>query len=739
MSWELHSWILFGTFYSLPMKYGRMEFELTSEIRVDEVPDKREKSGMKKSLGKIKFKQQKKGTRDNKSIIPFRLNLLFFLVFVLFVALIIQMAHLQIMQGKRFAAEAANNSTKVETRNVQRGMIFDSTGKVLVGNDSSRAITYTKPLNVTDAQMYQVANELGKFLSVGTNALSSAQKAEYYLANPKNNARIVKKISGADTMTGGKLTKAEQDYVRRHHLGQNLSAAQQNAAVIFNKMNGALSLSTVYIKTKDVSDKEMALVGAHMAQLPGIQVGTSWSRNYPNGDSIKSIVGTVTTQKQGLPENQVNELLAEGYARNDSVGSSYLESEYENVLKGTKKTIKVETQNNKVKKEVKEYGGQNGSDLQLTINAKFQNDLQGIIQKQVNSLSGASPQCQGGYAVVINPNNGAVIGIAGVHRDPKTGKQSSDALGTINQAFAMGSSVKPAMVMGGLQSGAITPENNTIEDTPIVLQGIARIASWFDQKGQTIDMNLTAQQALQVSSNDYMVKLIMRMGGFKYAPGKKLQMPVSIFSQLRNNFAQFGLGVKTGIDIPGETAGMKGKSDKKHIGQALYMGFGQYDTYTTMQLAQYVSTIANGGYRLQPHIVSAIRKPMKNGKLGEIQYKYSPKVLNVVSATSAQWNVLKEGMWAVAHGSSQYTTGKPLGDIKPAVAAKTGQAQTVTDGHDTYTYDAISYAPYKNPQVAVVVVYPGISANVNNFTAEMDTTKAIYKAYWDDVQSSDGF
>ncbi|MFK5676316.1 peptidoglycan D,D-transpeptidase FtsI family protein [Ligilactobacillus sp. LYQ60] len=693
---------------------------------------------MRKSLGKIKFKQRKRSPRDNKSIVPFRLNLLFFLVFVLFVMLIIQMAHLQIMQGKRFAAEATNNSTKVETQNVQRGMIFDSTGKVLVGNDSSRAITYTKPLDVTSAQMYQVANELGKFLSVETNTLSSAQKAEYYLANPRNNARLVKKISGANTMTGGKLTKTELNYVQQHHLGQNLSAAQQNAAVIFNKMNGALSLSTVYIKTKDVSDKEMALVGAHMAQLPGIQVGTSWSRNYPNGDSIKSIVGTVTTQKQGLPENQVNELLAEGYARNDSVGSSYLESEYENVLKGTRKTIKVETQNNKIKKEVEEYGGQNGSDLQLTINAKFQNDLQGIIQKQVNSLSGASPQCQGGYAVVINPNNGAIIGIAGVHRNPKTGKQSSDALGTINQAFAMGSVIKPAMVMGGLQSGVITPENNIIEDTPIVLQGIARIASWFDQNGKTLTMSLTAQEALEVSSNDYMVKLIMRMGGFKYAPGKKLKMPASIFTQLRNNFAQFGLGVKTGIDIPGETTGMKGQTGEKHIGNALYMGFGQFDTYTTMQLAQYISTIANGGYRVQPHVLDTIRRPTKDGRLGAIQYKFSSRILNVVQASPAQWNVIHEGMWDVVHGNNPYITGKPMAEIKPAVAGKTGQAQTVTDGHDTYTYNAASYAPYKHPQVVVIVVYPGISADVKNFTAEMDTTKDIYNAYWKDVQTNDG-
>ena len=108
-------------------------------------------------------------------------------------------------------------------------------------------------------------------------------------------------------------------------------------------MSGAYSLSSVYIKTSGVSDTEMAEVGENLSSMPGIKIGTDWTRSYPDGTSIKNLAGTVTTEKQGLPDDSINTFLAQGYSRNDSVGSSYLEKQYQDVLKGTKKTTKVFT------------------------------------------------------------------------------------------------------------------------------------------------------------------------------------------------------------------------------------------------------------------------------------------------------------------------------------------------------------------------------------------------------------
>lgn len=674
--------------------------------------------------------------RKKRSEIPFRLNFLFLIVFLLFAALIGQLVYLQIINGPRFESEATSSDNQTETKNVQRGMIYDSTGKLLAANNTSRAITYTKPLNASSSQMVNIANNLVKYVSVDVDSLTSRNKIDYYLASKKNQDAVNKHIKGADTMESDKLTEAQVAYVREHKLAENLTKKQEEAAVIYNKMSGAYALSTIYLKTSGVSDTEMAEVGENLSVLPGVKIGTSWSRSYPNGESVKSVIGTVTSEKQGLPSDQINTLLAQGYSRNDSVGSSYIESQYENALKGTKEIINVQTQNNKIIKEVKQYGGSPGDNVQLTINAKFQNEVQDIIQKNVQNAAGSNPYIPGGYAVVMNPKTGAIYALAGVSRDLSTGKITENALGTINQTFVMGSVVKGAMVMGALTDGVITPTNNTLREEPIKLAGTAAKTSWFNKTGAA-NMDLTAADALQVSSNTYMMKLAMLEGGFKYTSGAALNLPVSIFDKLRQNFKQYGLGVKTGIDIPGESTGFEGAADQSHIGNALDLSFGNYDAYTPIQLAQYASTIANGGYRLQPHILKSIRATNKDGSLGAVKYEMTPNILNVVNGTKDQWNVVKTGLWRVVHGSNQYKTGGSMSTIKPTIAAKTGTAQTFYNNIETETLSAISYAPANDPQVVVVVAFPNISDSNSKINTE--TIKEIYEAYWKTVQSSDGF
>ena len=129
--------------------------------------------------------QNTHGTHDTNSI-PFRLNFLFVIVFLLFAALIIQLAHLQIIDGKKYAYEAANSNMQTETKNVPRGMIYDSSGKLLVSNNATTAITYTKPLSVTSNQMYQVANNLVNYITVDTSQLTDNMKEAYYLGNTEN-------------------------------------------------------------------------------------------------------------------------------------------------------------------------------------------------------------------------------------------------------------------------------------------------------------------------------------------------------------------------------------------------------------------------------------------------------------------------------------------------------------------------------------------------------------------------
>ncbi len=107
--------------------------------------------------------------------------------------------------------------------------------------------------------------------------------------------------------------------------------------------------------------------------MPGVGIGTDWSRSYPNGNSMRSIIGSVSSEKAGLPEDNLSYYLTQGYSRNDRVGTSYLEKEYESILKGSKTLSQVEVSaNNEVEDNKVTYAGAKGSSLTLTIDSKYQ-------------------------------------------------------------------------------------------------------------------------------------------------------------------------------------------------------------------------------------------------------------------------------------------------------------------------------------------------------------------------------
>ena len=677
------------------------------------------------------FKKRKERNKNKKgSTLPFRLNIIFVIVGILFAALLAQLAYLQVMYGARFKAEVNKSDTSTMTGNVQRGMIYDSTGKVLVGNSTHQAITYTKGVNELSTDIYKTANTLSRYVKVSKSSLTTRQLADYYLADKNNLKEVMGKIPNISKYTSTAQYNMALDYVQKNWKKMHFTKTMRNAAAIFAKMSSSYQLSTTYIKDSGVSQREIAEVGEHLSEMPGVNVGTSWTRSYPNGKSIQNIAGTVSNEKTGLPSDRVNELLAEGYSRNDSVGQSYLEKQYQSVLSGTKsQTEVVLNSDNEITKEIKKYGGQKGDNLQLTINAKFQKDLQAAVKSAEESAGGYST---GTYAVVMNPKNGAVIGMAGVDRNPASSKITSNVLGTINNSIVMGSVVKGAMVSGALMDGVITPNSSTLTDMPINIGGVKK-SSWFNKNGGQ-NIAVDAAGALEVSSNSYMMQLAMKEANFKYVSGGALNMSTDIFGKLRGYFNEFGLGVQTGIDIPGETTGIAGSSTKTHIGNALDLSFGNYDAYTMIQVAQYMSTIANGGYRIQPHVVESIRGTNSDGKLGAVKTTVMPKVLNTIPMTKAQKAVVKQGLYQVVHGNNTYKTGGRLASIKPGISAKTGTAQTFYKGSETVTLSLASYAPSDDPQVVVVLAMPNLGTDAEN--NNMDLAKKIYSAYWKDVQSS---
>lgn len=667
-----------------------------------------------------------------QSEIPFRLNFLLWTVAILSLILAARLFYLQVLNGDTYKAEVNRSDTTTETNSVQRGMIYDSTGKVLVGNQAHQAVTYTKDSSATTTDIYKTAKTLGKYLTVSTTKLTKREQKDYFLADTSNLKKIIKKIRGSAKLTDSEKYDKAIAYLGKHPSAYKLSASQKNKAMIYATMSGAYSLSTTYIKETGVTSKEIAEVGEHLNEMSGVKVGTSWTRNYPSGKAIQSLTGTVSTQATGLPSDEVNTLLSEGYSRNDSVGQSYLEKEYESTLAGSKSQTEVSSSSsNQITDAVTKYAGKKSDNLVLTLNAKFQKQVQKIV-KDDYSNSGEISNSTGSYAVVMNPNTGAIYAMGGVDRDINTGKITSDQIGSINHPIVMGSVVKGATVMGALMDGVITPSNNTLNDQPIKVAGTASKSSWWNRTGS---VPITAAEALEVSSNSYMMQLAMKEAGTTYVSGASLNMPTSIFSKLRGYFNQFGLGVKTGIDLPGESSGYTGPTNV--LGKALDLAYGNYDSYTVMQLAQYASTIANGGYRMKPYIVKQVRESNKDGSLGKVESTAQPTILNTINATKAQWKVVRSGMNMVVHGTSAYKTGSQLTSLSPSVSAKTGTAETFQGTTSTLTHSLIMFGPSSDPQVVIAVAVPG--ASVSSSAVSLTMGKQIYKAYWKTVQSSSGY
>lgn len=660
------------------------------------------------------------GTGSNKkSSTPIRMKIILGVILVLFSLLIGQLAYLQLSYGSKFKAEVEKTDSTVVSSQVPRGVMYDSRGRVLVGNKANNAITYTKGASTSSLQIYNISTALSNYISITDEKPTDEMLAEYYLANQDNTTKIQAKLPKNDRQDQQKLI-AE---VKREHI--KYTAKEKTAAIIFNKISGAYTLSTIYVKNKNLTDKELAQVGEHLSELPGVGIGTDWERSYPNGSSIQSIIGSVSTEKSGLPSDDLEYYLVQGYSRNDRVGTSYLEKEYEALLKGSKSTSEVITKSNGDIQQTKTvYKGQAGASLMLTIDAKYQKKVQSTLKSVFNSAlsSGAASYSNGAYAIAMNPQTGALLAVAGVSHNPKTNKTVDNALGVINQSFVMGSAVKGATVAGGLMNHVISPTNNTLPDTAIYLPGSAVKKSVYPIGTFS---SLDARTALEVSSNIYMMQLALRWVHAKYVPKEYIWMPNNAFETIRRNFSMFGLGQRTGVDLPGEVSGIAGSAfdaqGRIRSGSLLDLAYGNFDAYTPIQLVQYVSTIANGGYRLQPYIVQSVGKTSQDGKKIYIDYNKKPNVQQQIPWTSDELNVIRQGFYRVVHGTNGWGTAHKLKDVKPSISGKTGTAQTFYydpdhpyNRHPRELINAtfVGYAPSQNPKLAIAVVFPGLDPDL---------------------------
>ncbi len=684
------------------------------------------------------MKRRQSKNKKEKSHIPSRLNLLFFIVFVLFIALIFRLGYLQIIRGQDFAAEVARTETTIAAGNVPRGEIYDASNRKLVGNQSKPAITYTRGQGVSSEEIADVAENLAKLISMPSVSeienpddfdISIRDMKDYYIS--KHTEEINDRLSDEDKqLSGSEFYDKQLEAVTEEEL-RSFTEEDREATAIFKEMNSGYALSTINIKNEEVSSEEIARVNESLSLLPGVSTGADWERVYPQGSMLRSVLGAVSTEDQGIPEEEAGYYLAQGYSRNDRIGQSFLEQEYESVLKGTKSRSYTETNSGgEVVNQTEIYPGKKGSNLVLSLDLGYQATLEAIAEDYVNNhRMGLNNSI---YIAALDPNNGDILGLVGKKYNESQGEIQDDALGTFTGAYEVGSVIKGATILAGYMDGVLNAENNVMVDAPLKVQGTNIIRSVFNPNGSEAVNDITA---LEVSSNIYMSKIAMRMGGvYSLEYNQPLTIDAEmVLGKLRRYFAMFGLGAETGIDLPGEQTGYKGPVSAP--GQVLYYSFGQYDSYTTLQLAQYASVIANGGTRYAPQLVSEIRDTNEEGQVGAVEAQNEPKVLNTVSVSDTAMDRVQEGFRRVAHGS-RGTARNAFGGAPYEIGAKTGTAEALyfgereeNRGDEVLNRTFVGYAPHDDPEIAIAIMVPYMPERNSNFEIN-NVARRIFDAHF---------
>ena len=649
----------------------------------------------------------------NSHSIPIRLNLLFAIVIILFMTIIGRLLYMQVLNKDFYETKLASASKTKVTTSSARGEIYDASGKPLVENIAKQVVSFTRNNKMTASDLKEIAKKLVGYVSLSSTYVTERQLVDFYLADPEIYKKTVEALPkdkrlGSD---GNRLSESElyNNAVESIESSQlNYTDEEKKEIYLFSQLNTVGNFATGNIVTDTLTDTQIALIASSSKELPGVSISTSWDRKVLD-TSLLSIIGSVSSEKGGLPAEDVDEYLKKGYSLNDRVGTSYLEKQYEENLQGKRSVKEVHLNKFGDMESVENIEeGTKGNNIKLTIDLSFQDSVDNLLKSYFNSElgNGGAKYSEGVYAVALNPKTGAVLSMSGIKHDLKTGELTPDSLGTVTNVFVPGSVVKAATISSGWENGVLSG-NQTLTDQSIVFQGSAPINSWYTPQAYG-SFPITAVQALEYSSNSYMVQTALGLMGLTYEPNMFVGTTnlKSAMGKLRSTFAEYGLGSATGIDLPDESTGFipKDYSFANYITNA----FGQFDNYTPMQLAQYVATIANNGVRVAPHIVEGIYGNNDKGQLGDLIQQIQPTEMNKVKISESDLSLLHQGFYQVAHGTSGLTTGRAFSNgALVSISGKTGTAESyLANGQQATNTNAVAYAPSDNPQIAVAVVFP---------------------------------
>lgn len=609
--------------------------------------------------------------------------------------ILINLFNIQVLKESYYENKVREmTETKVYSSTAPRGRIYDRNGILLVDNKPVKVIYYLKEVGISTKEELKIADKLSKILEVDYSKITTNMLKEYYLKVNSNLDLITdeeykkykdRKLS-KDDLHNLKLERIKED---------DINSLNKETAYIYYLMNNGYSYTEKIIKDENVSNEEYAIIAENVGILKGVNIRLDWERVYPYGITLRGILGNVGK----ITDEYKDYYISNGYKINDRVGISYLEYEYDKYLKGEKNEyVRSSDGTYKLVKE-----GKKGNDIYLNIDIKLQEEIENII---VNNIKRAKYEPNTNflnrtYVILTDVKTGGIIALAG----KKVINNSVYDISTenINMSYTVGSVVKGASHIVGYNTNALKI-GEVRNDECIKIKGTPKKCS-FMYLGYLNDLT-----ALKRSSNTFQFHTAIKVGGSSYFYNMGLTIKDSAFNLYRDTFKEFGLGVKTEIDLPNEMLGLIGT--KKDAGLLLDYSIGQYDTYTPIQLSQYITTIANNGVRIKPYILDKV----VNNR-GEVMYDSRRLELNKVTTEEKYLNRIKEGFKMVLEYGG---TGSGYINLNYKPAGKTGTSQTFIDTNndglidkETISTTFVGYFPYDDPKISITVISPDVSTYTN--------------------------
>ncbi len=638
--------------------------------------------------------------------------------------IIFRLFNLQVVEGEKYYANSSRRFLKESDVEAPRGKILDRNGVPLAVNKQGYAVHLVKT-SITTAELNEMLLKLSDLLD--KNSESYVDSITKYLTfNPLTfNGRSEKEIKAWQTnsnrlglkeddvkSTAGELFKHLRKEVFK--IDDSFTNEQAYRIMLFRYEiminNWNFSTGGTITLANDVSNLTIYELEERNREFPGIFTTLEPVREYVDTYEEAHVLGYI----RSISQARYDDLKEEGYDNDDLIGYAGIELQAERYLRGQKGKMSIEVDTTGRLTQKKEtVAAVPGSNVMLTIDTNLQKAAMESLARNIEFIRNKKEDsnyadANAGAAVVMDVNTGEVLTIASYPSfDPKVylaGSEDTEAQkiisalnndenkAQVNRAiqgmYEPGSTFKPLVAISALEKGVITPTNSNRRDPGHIVIGNRDL--YCLERPRSGHGLLDLKKALETSCNVYF-----------YLIG--VETTIDTLGEWAD---YFGLGKLTGIDLPSEKAGfMSSKELKLDIRNDIWRpadtaqaSIGQFDSrFTPLQMANYISTIANGGKRYKPYLIKEVTR-------------YDGSVVNVTEPSYTQVPVqqstidaVKQGMVAVT-SSIDGTAYKSFQGLPFDVAGKTGTAQTSKGIERSPNALFVCYAPADDPQIAIAVV-----------------------------------